>query len=78
MESQSTAPPDAPAKDYKSTLNLPQTNFPMKANLTQREPAMLTQWQDENLYQKIRSCEHPRGKWVLHDGPPYANGDIHM
>ncbi len=78
MESQSTAPPDAPAKDYKSTLNLPQTNFPMKANLTQREPAMLTQWQDENLYQKIRACEHPRGKWVLHDGPPYANGDIHM
>ncbi len=71
-------PPTPP--NYKDTLNLPKTNFDMKANLTQREPVMLKQWQDENLYQKIRDRRggHPKGKWVLHDGPPYANGDIHM
>ncbi len=64
--------------DYKATLNLPQTAFDMKANLTGREPAMLAAWKAENLYQRIRSRRHPLGKWVLHDGPPYANGDIHM
>jgi len=71
--------PAAPATpNYKDTLNLPQTNFDMKANLTQREPVMVAKWQTENLYKKIRTAPHPKGKWVLHDGPPYANGDIHM
>ncbi len=69
-------PPDAPS--YKDTLNLPKTSFDMKANLTQREPAMVKHWADEQLYAKIRQAPHPKGKWVLHDGPPYANGDIHM
>jgi isoleucyl-tRNA synthetase len=72
---------EAPTKiagDYRSTLNLPRTNFEMKANLTQREPGMLAQWKSENLYKIIRGLKHPKGKWVLHDGPPYANGDIHM
>ncbi len=66
--------------NYKDTLNLPKTNFDMKANLTQREPAMLKQWQDANLYQQIRQSRKgsAKGKWTLHDGPPYANGDIHM
>jgi len=63
---------------YKDTLNLPKTAFDMKANLTQREPAMLAAWQKENLYAKIREARKGAEKWVLHDGPPYANGDIHM
>ncbi len=67
-----------PAADYRTTLNLPKTSFDMKANLTQREPGILARWQKENLYQRIRSRPHTLGKWVLHDGPPYANGDIHM
>ncbi|MCA9484518.1 MAG: isoleucine--tRNA ligase [Nitrospina sp.] len=64
--------------DYKETLNLPVTDFPMKANLVQREPEMLERWDGERLYQKIR--EHSAGKkpYVFHDGPPYANGHIHM
>ncbi|MEZ5528836.1 MAG: isoleucine--tRNA ligase [Porticoccaceae bacterium] len=64
--------------DYKNTLNLPTTDFPMKANLAQREPAMLKAWQDAELYQKVRSLRHGRDKFILHDGPPYANGDIHI
>ena len=66
--------------NYKDTLNLPKTNFDMKANLTQREPAMLKQWQDAHLYTQIRKSRKgsAKGKWILHDGPPYANGDIHM
>ncbi len=78
MESHPTKSSESPSKDYKSTLNLPFTAFPMKANLTQREPTILAQWQVENLYQQILASDHPRGQWVLHDGPPYANGDIHM
>jgi len=64
--------------DYKSTLNLPTTDFPMKANLAQREPAMLKHWQSEGLYQKIREHRRGREQFILHDGPPYANGDIHI
>ncbi len=64
--------------DYKTTLNLPHTAFPMKANLAQREPAILKQWQASNLYQAIRTARAGREKFVLHDGPPYANGDIHI
>ncbi|VAW55965.1 Isoleucyl-tRNA synthetase [hydrothermal vent metagenome] len=65
-------------KDYKSTLNLPATDFPMRGNLAKREPDMLKQWQENNLYQKIRSTCKGRPKFILHDGPPYANGNIHI
>ena len=63
---------------YKSTLNLPKTTFPMKANLVQKEPATLKQWQKQGLYQQIRTRPHPEGKYTFHDGPPYANGSIHL
>ena len=65
-------------KDYKSTLNLPATDFPMRGNLANREPQMLKQWQENNLYQKIREASKGRPKFILHDGPPYANGNIHI
>ena len=64
--------------DYKSTLNLPRTAFPMKGNLAQREPEMLKRWEAMNLYRKIREACAGRPKFVLHDGPPYANGEIHI
>jgi len=64
--------------DYKHTLNLPETDFPMKANLATREPEMLKQWQQQDLYAAIRAARAGREKFVLHDGPPYANGDIHI
>ncbi|MBQ0752664.1 MAG: isoleucine--tRNA ligase [Gammaproteobacteria bacterium] len=64
--------------DYKATLNLPETGFPMKAGLAQKEPAMIEHWQKKELYQKIREKFSGRKKFILHDGPPYANGDIHI
>jgi len=64
--------------DYKHTLNLPATDFPMKGNLAQREPGMLKQWQDMNLYDQIRQARAGAEKFILHDGPPYANGGIHL
>ena len=64
--------------DYKDSLNLPQTAFAMKANLSQREPVRLQQWQAMNLYQKIREISHGRPRFILHDGPPYANARPHM
>ncbi|WP_286240318.1 isoleucine--tRNA ligase [Neptuniibacter halophilus] len=64
--------------DYKATLNLPETAFPMRGNLAQREPQMLKDWQKMDLYQKIREVSAGRDKFTLHDGPPYANGDIHI
>ncbi len=64
--------------DYKATLNLPNTDFPMRGNLANREPEMLKQWQESGLYQKIRKLADGRPTFVLHDGPPYANGDIHI
>jgi isoleucyl-tRNA synthetase len=64
--------------DYKDTLNLPKTAFPMKAGLAQREPQRLKQWQEMDLYGKIREVSAGRPKFVLHDGPPYANGDLHL
>ena len=63
---------------YKDTLNLPHTSFPMKASLSAREPHMLQQWQQKNLYQQIRKVTEGRKKFILHDGPPYANGAIHI
>jgi isoleucyl-tRNA synthetase len=64
--------------DYKTTLNLPKTSFPMKANLPQREPEILRKWEEGQVYQKLRAIAHDRPKYILHDGPPYANGHIHI
>ncbi|MDE0840805.1 MAG: isoleucine--tRNA ligase [Porticoccaceae bacterium] len=64
--------------DYKATLNLPKTAFPMRANLAQREPGLLKEWQDSDLYGQIRMARAGRTRYILHDGPPYANGDIHL
>src|SRR5262249_7039001 len=64
--------------DYKKTLNLPETAFPMRGDLAKREPTMLRRWQNENLYPRIRDARRGRTKFILHDGPPYANGDIHI
>jgi len=64
--------------DYKKTLNLPNTSFPMKGNLAQREPERLKKWQEAKLYKKIRVAFAGRPKFILHDGPPYANGEIHI
>ncbi len=64
--------------DYKHTLNLPKTDFPMKANLAQREPAILKKWQELDLYHTLREMGKDRKRFILHDGPPYANGHIHM
>ncbi len=64
--------------DLKQTINLPRTDFPMKANLPQAEPKMLASWQEANLYEQIRKSRAGRPRYVLHDGPPYANGAIHL
>jgi isoleucyl-tRNA synthetase len=66
------------SNNYKDTLNLPKTAFPMKANLAQREPEMLRHWEAIDLYERIRTACAGREKFVLHDGPPYANGEIHI
>lgn len=64
--------------DYNSTMNLPKTDFPMRGNLPQKEPEMIKKWQDQKLYQKLMEKNEGLPLYVLHDGPPYANGDIHM
>jgi isoleucyl-tRNA synthetase len=64
--------------DYKSTLNLPQTDFPMKANLAQREPERLRAWQAMDLYGQMRQVGQGKPTFILHDGPPYANGELHV
>jgi isoleucyl-tRNA synthetase len=64
--------------DYKDTLNLPKTSFPMKANLPKLEPDMLARWDEMDIYSRIRQASANRPLWILHDGPPYANGNIHM
>ncbi|HPY40789.1 MAG TPA: class I tRNA ligase family protein, partial [Thiolinea sp.] len=64
--------------DYKHTLNLPTTEFPMRGDLAKREPEMLTHWEQAGLYHKLRQKALGRPKFILHDGPPYANGAIHL
>src|SRR2546422_2217382 len=64
--------------DYKDTLNLPETPFPMRGDLAKREPHWVKEWQEKKTYEKIREASRGRRKFVLHDGPPYANGDIHI
>src|SRR5687767_1230808 len=63
--------------DYKTTLNLPETSFAMKANLPQREPEILRRWTEGKLYPRILAARASAQPWVFHDGPPYANGHIH-
>ncbi len=65
-------------KNYKDTLNLPRTDFPMKANLAAREPELLKKWEAMGLYQQVQKAREGRELFVLHDGPPFANGDVHM
>ena len=64
--------------DYKSTLNLPVTSFPMRGDLAKREPKMLKDWEERELYKKVRAAREGRDMFILHDGPPYANGSIHI
>ena len=64
--------------DYKSTLNLPDTPFPMRGDLARREPQWVQEWQEKKIYEAIRAASRGRPKFILHDGPPYANGDIHL
>jgi isoleucyl-tRNA synthetase len=70
--------PNDAKTDYKRTLNLPETPFPMRGDLARREPVWIKAWQDAKLYERIRQHSLGRKKYVLHDGPPYANGDIHI
>src|SRR5690606_35556280 len=65
-------------RDYRDTVFLPKTDFPMKAGLPQKEPGILTRWEAEGLYRQVRQSRAGREKFILHDGPPYANGDIHI
>src|SRR5690349_2639363 len=71
---------DTKKNTYKQTLNLPQTAFPMEAKLVQSEPKRLAMWKEGRLYEKLLAARasSPKGKWLLHDGPPFANGDIHI
>ncbi len=69
---------DKAVLDYKSTLNLPKTSFSMKANLSKREPQIIAQWKEMDLYQLILDKNQDNSHFILHDGPPYANGDIHL
>src|SRR5262249_33161268 len=66
------------ARDYSETLFLPKTDFPMRAGLPKKEPEILARWQKLNLYQRLRAAARGRAKFILHDGPPYANGNIHI
>ena len=75
MESQV---PETQLVDLKKTVHLPQTAFPMKANLGNLEPKLLEQWDKIDLYQKVRDARKGRPTYILHDGPPYANGNIHL
>ena len=70
--------PESPARDYSETLFLPQTDFPMRAGLPQREPLFLERWNRMKLYERLREVQKGRTRFVLHDGPPYANGNIHI
>jgi isoleucyl-tRNA synthetase len=79
-ETMSSAPPSGDQKPaaLKDTLSLPRTDFPMKANLPQNEPLRLKAWEDSRLYERIREARRGAPRWILHDGPPYANGPLHL
>ena len=80
MTTSDTTPASEPTgkTDYRSTLNLPDTPFPMRGDLPKREPGWVKEWEDKGIYQKLRKARAGAPKFVLHDGPPYANGQIHM
>lgn len=69
---------DKSGKSYQNTINLPKTSFSMKADLVQREPILRKEWAKNDIYGKIREARNGCPQYILHDGPPYANGDIHM
>ncbi len=73
-----TADNDTPRRDYRETLFLPKTDFPMRAGLPKREPQWIEKWEKMDLFGRQRAAENPKGPYILHDGPPYANGHIHM
>jgi isoleucyl-tRNA synthetase len=75
---QKNAPRDASRADYRSTLNLPETPFPMRGDLPRREPGWVKEWSDEGIYQRLREARAGKPRFVLHDGPPYANGTLHV
>ncbi len=64
--------------DYRATLNLPDTPFPMRGDLPKREPGWVKAWSEQGLYKRLRESRHGRPRFVLHDGPPYANGTLHV
>ena len=64
--------------EYKDTLFLPKSSFEMRANLPLKEPKILEEWEEQNIFQQLRAKSKGREKFILHDGPPYANGHIHM
>ena len=64
--------------DYKDTLNLPETPFPMRGDLAKREPQWVKEWQEKGVYKRLRAIAKGRPRFVLHDGPPYANAAIHI
>ena len=67
-----------PTRDYSATLNLPATDFPMRAGLPEKEPKLIARWDEMQLYERLRDTARGRDKFVLHDGPPYANGHLHI
>ncbi|MFM7350580.1 MAG: class I tRNA ligase family protein, partial [Erythrobacter sp.] len=69
---------DTAARDYRDTVFLPKTDFPMKAGLPQKEPGIAAHWQEIGLYDQLRAARRGREKFIFHDGPPYANGDMHI
>ena len=73
-----TETPDSPKQDYRDSVFLPKTDFPMKAGLPQKEPGILKRWQAQDFYAELRNRRRGREKFILHDGPPYANGDMHI
>ncbi len=73
-----SAPDASPGTDYRATLNLPDTPFPMRGDLPKREPGWVKEWEDKGIYKKLRDARCGAPKFILHDGPPYANGQIHM
>ncbi|NMM80377.1 isoleucine--tRNA ligase [Acidovorax sp. SRB_14] len=78
MSDANTASPASPAPDYRGTLNLPDTPFPMRGDLPKREPGWVKEWEEQGLYKRLRDARCGAPKFILHDGPPYANGQIHM
>ncbi|WP_430985859.1 class I tRNA ligase family protein, partial [Escherichia coli] len=73
-----TTPARDAQRDWRDTVFLPKTDFPMKAGLPAKEPGILARWQAIGLYEKTREARRGREKFILHDGPPYANGDMHI